>query len=146
MRSVSKAVFLVFVISTVISIPLSFYLRSRSFGNVLGLATHLAHQHGCHRWHTCPSDSGSYICGDIPGHPCQYPTYSNDSAPKYGPKKTALSVAITPEPTIVPIATNIPVINSSSETDSEDSPIVKIAVVGIAVAISTYFANRKKNK
>ncbi|MBM2852937.1 MAG: hypothetical protein HW420_1484, partial [Candidatus Nitrosotenuis sp.] len=24
-----------------------------------------AHQNGCHRWHSCPSDSGSYTCGDI---------------------------------------------------------------------------------
>tara|TARA_B100000678_G_C18011603_1_gene423013 strand:- start:34 stop:651 length:618 start_codon:yes stop_codon:yes gene_type:complete len=24
-----------------------------------------AHRSGCHRWHSCPSDSGSYICGDI---------------------------------------------------------------------------------
>lgn len=23
-----------------------------------------AHQSGCHRWHSCPSDSGSYSCGD----------------------------------------------------------------------------------
>lgn len=23
-----------------------------------------AHQSGCHRWHSCPSDSGSYTCGD----------------------------------------------------------------------------------
>ncbi|MGI0063638.1 MAG: hypothetical protein ACREAL_02025, partial [Nitrosopumilaceae archaeon] len=23
-----------------------------------------AHQNGCHRWHSCPSDSGSYTCGD----------------------------------------------------------------------------------
>lgn len=22
------------------------------------------HRLGCHRWHSCPSDSGSYICGD----------------------------------------------------------------------------------
>ena len=33
-----------------------------------------AHRSGCHRWHSCPSDSGSYTCGDA-GHPCQYPTY-----------------------------------------------------------------------
>jgi hypothetical protein len=26
-----------------------------------------AHRSGCHRWHSCPSDSGSYICGDT-GH------------------------------------------------------------------------------
>lgn len=24
-----------------------------------------AHQSGCHRWHSCPSDTGSYICGDL---------------------------------------------------------------------------------
>lgn len=24
-----------------------------------------AHRSGCHRWHSCPSDSGSYVCGDI---------------------------------------------------------------------------------
>lgn len=24
----------------------------------------LAHQSGCHRWHSCPSDSGIYTCGD----------------------------------------------------------------------------------
>ena len=23
-----------------------------------------SHQDGCHRWHSCPSDSGSYTCGD----------------------------------------------------------------------------------
>ena len=25
----------------------------------------LAHQSGCHRWHSCPSDHATYICGDI---------------------------------------------------------------------------------
>lgn len=24
-----------------------------------------AHQSGCHRWHSCPPDTGSYICGDL---------------------------------------------------------------------------------
>lgn len=37
-----------------------------------------AHQSGCHRWHSCPSDTGSYICGDL-GYQCQYPTYSDNS-------------------------------------------------------------------
>ena len=23
-----------------------------------------AHRNGCHRWHSCPSDTGSYVCGD----------------------------------------------------------------------------------
>lgn len=26
-----------------------------------------AHRSGCHRWHSCPSDHGTYICGDT-GH------------------------------------------------------------------------------
>lgn len=25
----------------------------------------LAHQSGCHRWHSCPSDRGTYTCGDL---------------------------------------------------------------------------------
>ena len=24
-----------------------------------------AHRSGCHRWHSCPSDRGAYICGDL---------------------------------------------------------------------------------
>jgi len=27
----------------------------------------LAHSSGCHRWHSCPSDLGTYVCGDL-GH------------------------------------------------------------------------------
>ena len=23
-----------------------------------------AHRSGCHRWHSCPSDTGKYVCGD----------------------------------------------------------------------------------
>lgn len=41
-----------------------------------------AHQSGCHRWHSCPSDSGSYVCGDA-GHPCQYGTYSYGNTQSY---------------------------------------------------------------
>lgn len=43
-----------------------------------------AHRSGCHRWHSCPSDSGSYICGDA-GHPCQYPTYPASGGVVYPP-------------------------------------------------------------
>ncbi len=27
-----------------------------------------AHRNGCHRWHSCPSDTGSYECGDLGYH------------------------------------------------------------------------------
>lgn len=32
-----------------------------------------AHRSGCHRWHSCPSDTGSYICGDL-GYNSECPT------------------------------------------------------------------------
>ena len=31
------------------------------------LAAPTAHRDGCHRWHSCPSDHGTYVCGDT-GH------------------------------------------------------------------------------
>ena len=31
-----------------------------------------AHRFGCHRWHSCPSDRGTYVCGDL-GHCSQCP-------------------------------------------------------------------------
>ena len=24
-----------------------------------------SHRDGCHRWHSCPSDTDSYVCGDL---------------------------------------------------------------------------------
>lgn len=43
-----------------------------------------AHQDGCHRWHSCPSDTGSYVCGDLgyrSGCPTPArPSVSNSSA------------------------------------------------------------------
>lgn len=33
-----------------------------------------AHQSGCHGWHSCPSDTGSYVCGDL-GYTSQCPSY-----------------------------------------------------------------------
>lgn len=47
------------------------------FGPTLPLSPLLAHRSGCHRWHSCPSDSGSYLCGDL-GYPCRYSTYSEN--------------------------------------------------------------------
>ena len=32
---------------------------------VLPVSPAEAHRDGCHRWHSCPSDSGSYVCGDL---------------------------------------------------------------------------------
>lgn len=38
----------------------------------------IAHQSGCHRWHSCPSDTGSYVCGDL-----GYDTYCGYEEPDY---------------------------------------------------------------
>jgi len=43
-------------------------------GLVLIPITVYAHQSGCHRWHSCPSDTGSYVCGDL-GYTSQCPSY-----------------------------------------------------------------------
>lgn len=55
------------------------------FVAIIPLQTSLsdAHQNGCHRWHSCPSDTGSYVCGDL-GHDTYCP---KNTAPKYEPLK-----------------------------------------------------------
>ena len=40
-----------------------------------------AHQSGCHRYHSCPSDTGSYVCGDL-GNDSQCPNKSSSSSSK----------------------------------------------------------------
>jgi len=43
-----------------------------------------AHQSGCHRWHSCPSDSGSYTCGDT-GYCSGCPDNQYCKADQYSP-------------------------------------------------------------
>lgn len=52
--------------TTLILIALALIIPSISF----------AHRSGCHRWHSCPSDTGSYVQGDA-GYISQYPTYKD---------------------------------------------------------------------
>lgn len=64
-------------------------VRSRSFvivGLIYGVTAGLfvpsvaeAHRDGCHRWHSCPSDTGSYVCGDL-GYDSECPD-KNPAAP-----------------------------------------------------------------
>ncbi len=39
-----------------------------------------AHRDGCHRWHSCPSDTGSYVCGDL-GYYSECPNKSTPQTP-----------------------------------------------------------------
>lgn len=41
----------------------------------------LAHRSGCHRYHSCPSDTGSYVCGDL-GYDSQCPKKQEKSSSK----------------------------------------------------------------
>ncbi len=45
----------------IIVLPLILFVLAGTFFFASNVS---AHRSGCHRWHSCPSDSGSYICGD----------------------------------------------------------------------------------
>jgi hypothetical protein len=59
-----------------------------------------AHQSGCHRWHSCPSDTGSYTCGDL-GY-----TSGCSGAVQYIPPVIYYSPTPTPTPLQLPIQTD----------------------------------------
>ena len=58
-----------------------------------------AHQSGCHRWHSCPSDSGSYTCGDK-GH-CNF-CPDNQFCEGGSPRKQTPGATENPSPGTVP--------------------------------------------
>lgn len=72
-----------------------------------------AHRSGCHRWHSCPSDSGSYTCGDT-GH-------SNYCGTSPTPQVTTPSLAPTPSPT--PVMTDTSTSSSQDYTSSSSNPV-----------------------
>ena len=43
-----------------------------------------AHRSGCHRWHSCPSDRGTYVCGDL-GYSNYCPMKRAATAPSASP-------------------------------------------------------------
>lgn len=58
-----------------------------------------AHRNGCHRYHSCPSDTGSYVCGDL-GYDSECPKThtSSKSSPdntKPNDKKTEVKPKVT---------------------------------------------------
>jgi hypothetical protein len=64
------------------------------------------HKSGCHRWHSCPSDTGSYTCGDT-GYCSQCPDnnyckagqpISSDSNPSSGSSSSSSSTIPTAPP------------------------------------------------
>lgn len=55
--------------------------------SLLSISSVFAHQSGCHSWHSCPSDTGSYVCGDLgPDTYCGGEEYYEE--PDYGSQGT----------------------------------------------------------
>jgi len=62
---------------------------------IVSIGTAFAHRSGCHRWHSCPSDRGTYVCGDL-GHCSQCP--DNDYCELGKPRAKAQKEAPVEEP------------------------------------------------
>src|SRR5439155_4412535 len=62
-----------------------------------------AHRSGCHRWHSCPSDRGTYECGDS-GHCSQCPDnkYCNARNPRTVERKPSQTPRPSQEPSKTP--------------------------------------------
>lgn len=73
-------------------------ITSVSFVVILSEQDSFAHRDGCHRWHSCPSDSGSYTCGDL-GYSTYCPT---NTAPAYEPPKETKKQETKVEPIVNP--------------------------------------------
>lgn len=68
------------------------------------------HRDGCHRWHSCPSDNGTYVCGDT-GH--------YDYCPENRPKQVAPPQQPKPAPVEEPAPT-LPTAPVASERPTVD--------------------------
>jgi hypothetical protein len=99
-----------------------------------------AHRSGCHRWHSCPSDTGSYVCGDL-GYACQYPTYPEPKRTAKPKRKPTVIFPIvprytpppsTPAPTVEPspVATLVPEAAITSDTNNPAAAVFWMLVAG----------------
>ena len=77
-----------------------FLVLGLSFISLLGSpAVVSAHRSGCHSWHSCPSDSGTYICGDK-GYCSGCPDNQYCKSQQYSPAPIPAPKTITPIPTV----------------------------------------------
>jgi LPXTG-motif cell wall-anchored protein len=119
-----------------------------------------AHRNGCHRWHSCPSDSGSYVCGDL-----GYDTYCPEAEPEPEPaparttpaRTTPRAKAATPRPSPSPSfsapsaqpspsASAAPSLAASPQKPAS-SPLATLFGLSLATAgIYVYRRRREKKK
>ena len=92
------------------SLPVTPTLVGATFGiGLFLLASHAsAHRSGCHRWHSCPSDTGSYVCGDLgyntycPENTTAAPAQTTTAPPRQPASTPSDSIRLTPPATPVP--------------------------------------------
>lgn len=98
-----------------------------------------AHRSGCHRWHSCPSDTGSYTCGDTgycsecpdnnyckAGQPISFSNYSSNP----GASNSATTSTSTPAPPIPTMPSKAPswvktVFNLQSQGKISDDELIR---------------------
>ncbi|GEM_PF-1587825 len=93
-----------------------------------------AHRSGCHRWHSCPSDTGSYVCGDL-GYTSECPQADPPPQPS-APIIQTTSVA--PPKNLPETQPNPPVLAETAPVTSPSSYIVP--------SVSTYYTGIPSNR
>ncbi len=93
-----------------------------------------AHRSGCHRWHSCPSDSGSYVCGDT-GR-CSYCSdnqYCKAGKPSASRAQEKATKAYAPQPLVSHVLTGrvVKVADGDTITVLENNTQYKIRLQGI---------------
>lgn len=71
-----------------------------------------AHRSGCHRWHSCPSDTGSYVCGDL-GYSNYCPRGTTPTTTQPKARTPAIQPSVTTQPR-QPAPSNTKLIEKSS--------------------------------
>lgn len=95
----------------------------------------LAHRDGCHRWHSCPSDTGSYTCGNT-GYCLECPdnnyckagqpiSFSSDSS-NSGTSNSATTQSTT---TISHSTSTQSTVTTSSSTPTTSTPVPSTTVI-----------------
>src|SRR4030095_5542154 len=84
----------------------------------------LAHRAGCHWLHSCPSDRGNYVCGDL-GHCGECPDNQFCQA---GQPRQAMTSPPTPTPREAPPM-------PTAEAPTPKAPMIGTAITGKTVAV-----------
>ncbi len=89
-----------------------------------------AHRSGCHRWHSCPSDTGSYVCGDL-GYTsgCGAVESVPDNTVQYVAPTEAQYVQPTVIPTRIPTRIPTPTPTKYIETELDRKKMFKVVSI-----------------